>query len=85
MLWRAFRGLRPNCQGLLRVLIAEPSPSYAEVSAALDIPVGSIGPTRQRCLKCLRDLLREEEARAVGQDGHNSGSATSGAHGGDRR
>jgi RNA polymerase sigma factor (sigma-70 family) len=85
MLWRAFRGLRPNCQGLLRVLIAEPAPSYAEVAAALDIPIGSIGPTRQRCLKCLRDLLREEEARAVGQDGHNSGSATSGAHGGDRR
>ena len=82
MLWRAFRGMRPQCQGLLRVLIAEPSPSYAEVSAALDIPIGSIGPTRQRCLKCLRDLLRAEEADA---DGHTGGTARTGAHGGDRR
>jgi RNA polymerase sigma factor (sigma-70 family) len=84
MLWRAFHGLRPNCQSLLRVLIAEPSPSYAEVSAALDIPVGSIGPTRQRCLKCLRDLLRAEENQSLTPDGH-SGSTTTRAHGGDRR
>jgi RNA polymerase sigma factor (sigma-70 family) len=56
-LWRAFADLRPPCQRLLRVLMADPPPSYAEVSAALDIPVGSIGPTRQRCLRCIRDLL----------------------------
>jgi RNA polymerase sigma factor (sigma-70 family) len=57
-LWRAFGGLRQPCQRLLRVLMTDPPPSYAEVAAALDISVGSIGPTRQRCLKCLRDLLR---------------------------
>ncbi|GAA1896197.1 RNA polymerase sigma factor [Asanoa iriomotensis] len=56
-LWRAFAGIRPDCQRLLRVLMADPAPSYAEVSAALDMPVGSIGPTRQRCLACLRDRL----------------------------
>ncbi|GIE94510.1 RNA polymerase sigma factor [Paractinoplanes rishiriensis] len=56
-LWRAFGGLKPSCQRLLRVLMADPPPSYAEAAAALDIPVGSIGPTRQRCLKCLRGLL----------------------------
>jgi RNA polymerase sigma factor (sigma-70 family) len=56
-LWRALGGLRPNCQRLLRVMMADPPPSYAEIAAALDIPVGSIGPTRQRCFKCLRDLL----------------------------
>jgi DNA-directed RNA polymerase specialized sigma24 family protein len=28
--------------------------SYAEVSQVLDMPVGSIGPTRARCLACLR-------------------------------
>jgi DNA-directed RNA polymerase specialized sigma24 family protein len=38
----------------MRMLIAEPAPSYAEISAALDIPVGSIGPIRQRCLARLR-------------------------------
>ncbi|GIF72417.1 RNA polymerase sigma factor [Asanoa siamensis] len=58
-LWRAFAGLRPDCQRLLRVLMADPQPSYAEVSAALDMAIGSIGPTRQRCLACLRGLLDE--------------------------
>jgi len=62
-LWRAFGGLRPACRRLLRVLVADPAPSYHEVAAALDIAVGSIGPTRQRCLKCLRDLLLAEDAQ----------------------
>jgi RNA polymerase sigma factor (sigma-70 family) len=61
-LWRAVGALKPACQQLLRVLMADPPPSYSEVSAALDIPVGSIGPTRQRCLKCLRDLIDENIA-----------------------
>ena len=56
-LWRAFGLLTGACQALLRVLLAEPRPSYAEVSAALDMPVGSIGPRRQRCLAQLRELL----------------------------
>lgn len=53
-LWRAFRALAPPCQTLLRVLMADPPPSYAEVSAALGMPVGSIGPCRARCLERLR-------------------------------
>jgi RNA polymerase sigma factor (sigma-70 family) len=61
-LWRAFESLRPQCQRLLRVLLADPEPSYAEVSAALGMPMGSIGPTRARCLDCLR---RNKELRAV--------------------
>jgi RNA polymerase sigma factor (sigma-70 family) len=56
-LWQAFGRLSPRCQALLRVLIADPAPSYAEVAAALDIPVGSIGPTRQRCLGVLRTVM----------------------------
>lgn len=55
-LWRAFRLLKPKCQALLRVLMADPPPAYAEVAASLDMPVGSIGPTRQRCLDNLRRL-----------------------------
>ncbi len=53
-LWSAFESLSPPCQSLLRVLMAEPAPSYVEVSAALGMPVGSIGPTRGRCLQNLR-------------------------------
>ncbi|MFI5842454.1 RNA polymerase sigma factor [Catenuloplanes sp. NPDC051500] len=56
-LWRAFGRLRPPCRRLLRALMADPPPSYTDVAAALDVPIGSIGPTRQRCLKCLRGLL----------------------------
>jgi RNA polymerase sigma factor (sigma-70 family) len=56
-LWRAFHTLHPRCQRLLRVLMTDPAPSYADVSAALAIPIGSIGPTRQRCLGALRGTL----------------------------
>jgi len=72
-LWRALRQLPARCQQLLRVLMAAPPPSYAAVAVALDIPVGSIGPTRQRCLDRLRsgleasgDLLGAESGRADG-------------------
>jgi DNA-directed RNA polymerase specialized sigma24 family protein len=56
-LWRAFGELPERCRQLLRILIASPAPSYAEVAAALSMPVGSIGPTRARCLRRLRQLL----------------------------
>jgi DNA-directed RNA polymerase specialized sigma24 family protein len=59
-LWRAFGALSSRCQKLLRVLIATPPPNYAEVSAALDMPLGSIGPTRARCLRQLRERLADE-------------------------
>ncbi len=57
VLWQAFGRLPGQCQSVLRLLLMDPSPSYAEVSAALDIPVGSIGPTRARCLDQLRRRL----------------------------
>lgn len=41
-------------QALLRMLMADPPMPYEEVAAGLGIPVGSIGPTRQRCLRALR-------------------------------
>lgn len=49
--------LSEQCQRLLRVLMADPEPSYEEVGRALDMPIGSIGPTRGRCLKHLRGIL----------------------------
>jgi RNA polymerase sigma factor (sigma-70 family) len=63
-LWRAFASLSDRCQHLLGLLVADPPPSYAEVAAVLDRPIGSIGPTRQRCLDCLRRALTvDQDAR----------------------
>ena len=50
----ALDGLPPRCRQLLAMLMADPPCSYAEISAALNIPVGSIGPQRARCLQRLR-------------------------------
>ncbi|MCW2621287.1 MAG: rpoE [Frankiales bacterium] len=58
-LWEAFERISDRCRTLLRVLMADPPPSYDEVAGALDMPVGSIGPTRGRCLNRLRrELIR---------------------------
>lgn len=56
-LWRALGRLSVSCQRLLRLLMADPEPTYEEVSRALNMPIGSIGPTRGRCLKHLRREL----------------------------
>lgn len=48
------------CRELLLALYFQPEgSSYAEVSARLGMPVGSIGPRRARCLKSLRQVLGE--------------------------
>jgi RNA polymerase sigma factor (sigma-70 family) len=49
-----FRQLPRRCQELIGMLIADPPVPYAEISGKLGIPVGSIGPTRARCLQRLR-------------------------------
>jgi RNA polymerase sigma factor (sigma-70 family) len=56
--WEAFQELPERCRALLRVLVASPPPSYTEVAATFEMAVGSIGPTRARCLDRLRSLLR---------------------------
>jgi len=56
-MWRALARLPVRCRELLRVLMASPPPSYAEVAAALGLPLGSIGPTRGRCLQRLREEM----------------------------
>jgi RNA polymerase sigma factor (sigma-70 family) len=50
----AFAELPPRYQQLLAMLAQDPPVSYAEISATLQIPVGSIGPQRARCLERLR-------------------------------
>lgn len=57
-LWQAFARLTERCQQLLRILSASPELSYNEVAVVLEMPVGSIGPTRGRCLESLRRRLR---------------------------
>ena len=43
-----------QCQRLIALLTEDPPVPYAEISARLGIPVGSIGPCRRRCLEKLR-------------------------------
>ena len=50
----AFTHLAPDCQRLVAMLTADPPLPYAEISARLAMPVGSIGPTRSRCLDRMR-------------------------------
>jgi RNA polymerase sigma factor (sigma-70 family) len=50
----AFMDLPLRCQRLIAQLIEDPPVPYAEISAKLGIPVGSIGPNRSRCLAKLR-------------------------------
>lgn len=70
-LWAAFERLGDRCRRLLRVLMADPAPAYEEVSQALDMPIGSIGPTRGRCLSRLRALLEPDVSGATpGSPGH---------------
>jgi RNA polymerase sigma factor (sigma-70 family) len=56
-LWCGFDRLRTSDQALLRLLVADPCPAYEEISATLDMPVGSIGPTRARAFERLRAAL----------------------------
>lgn len=58
----ALRMLPAHQARLLRLLSLEPRPSYAEVAAALDMPIGSIGPTRARALGRLRVLLAQSDS-----------------------
>lgn len=67
-LWRGFAQLRASDQALLRLLVADPRPAYEEIAAALDIPIGSIGPTRGRALARLRDELETERALTLMHD-----------------
>jgi RNA polymerase sigma factor (sigma-70 family) len=56
-LWQHIAELSERCQALLRVIAFADRPDYAAVAEALGMPVGSIGPTRGRCLAKLRQSL----------------------------
>ncbi|HET7067476.1 MAG TPA: sigma-70 family RNA polymerase sigma factor [Nocardioides sp.] len=54
VLWAAITRLPERCQRLLRIVAWEPRPDYSSVADTLGMPIGSIGPTRRRCLDKLR-------------------------------
>lgn len=54
VLRRAIQSLPPHQRVLLQVLTGDPPPDYQQISAALRIPIGSIGPTRGRALEAMR-------------------------------
>jgi len=68
----AFTDLPPRWQQLLALLIEDPPVPYAQISATLGIPVGSIGPIRRRCL----DKLRRHPAIAALMNGDDDGVKT---------
>ena len=58
-LWDAFAVLPESSQKLLTLLMVDPPMSYQDISTTLDMPIGSIGPTRARILAVLRrEVLR---------------------------
>jgi RNA polymerase sigma factor (sigma-70 family) len=60
-LWKAVGRLTERCQRLLRTVAFSERPNYTRLSAELKMPVGSIGPTRGRCLGKLRSLLGTDQ------------------------
>ena len=67
-LWAAFERLPERCRVLLRMLTSDPAPSYEEIGAILGMPIGSIGPTRIRCLAKLRTEAGTVGITAAGAD-----------------
>lgn len=65
----AFGELDGECQQLLRLLTIEPALSYEEISEATGRPVGSLGPTRGRCLERLKAAI----SRIRRSPGHSYG------------
>lgn len=61
----AYARLPAHCKRLLGVMSTDDPPSYKEISRLLSMPVGSIGPTRGRCLEHLRRILKDLENAAV--------------------
>ena len=65
----ALADLPDRCQQLLAMLTSDLPHSYAEISATLRIPIGSIGPQRTRCLKHLRQSLARTDPGESGPGG----------------
>jgi RNA polymerase sigma factor (sigma-70 family) len=62
-LWGAVASVDERCRKLLRVVAFMDRPDYQSLSQELDMPVGSIGPTRSRCLAKVRSALAKGGGR----------------------
>jgi RNA polymerase sigma factor (sigma-70 family) len=61
-LQRALEQLDGRCRRLLEALfLSDDPPSYAEIAREMDVPEGSVGPTRARCLDKLREFIVKME------------------------
>jgi RNA polymerase sigma factor (sigma-70 family) len=60
LLWDHVGRLSERCRQLLRVIAFADRPDYAAVAESLGMPIGSIGPTRGRCLAKLRAQLSDD-------------------------
>ncbi len=58
-LWDLVHQLDERCQRLLRVVAFDDRPDYAGLAGELGMPIGSIGPTRRRCLDKLKSALQK--------------------------
>ncbi|HVV11213.1 sigma-70 family RNA polymerase sigma factor [Amycolatopsis sp.] len=63
-IWAAFSKLPQRCQHLLRLTVLDGRAEYRAVAETLQMPRGSIGPNRGRCLKTMRELLNSEGGSA---------------------
>jgi len=59
-LLQAWAQLKPRCREMLTLLMSDGDVGYKDLSKLLNMPIGSIGPTRARCLERLRRLIAEE-------------------------
>ncbi|WP_328470608.1 sigma-70 family RNA polymerase sigma factor [Actinoplanes sp. NBC_00393] len=65
----AFAELSDRHRELLLLLTADPPIPYTEISRRLGVPVGSIGPTRARALRRLRECLEHANGERSGRGG----------------
>ena len=63
---QALRELGEECQQLLRLLTVEPALSYEEIAEATGRPVGSLGPTRGRCVERLKAAISRIRRKSGG-------------------
>jgi RNA polymerase sigma factor (sigma-70 family) len=69
----AFSEISVRCQQLLTYLFRDPPMPYTEISAELEMPMGAIGPNRQRCLQ----RLRQSQVLLALLDGPSEAAGTS--------
>jgi RNA polymerase sigma factor (sigma-70 family) len=67
-LWSCVRQLSERCQRLMRIVAFEDRPDYRGLAEDLQMPIGSIGPTRGRCLAKLKALLAESAFTSTGRE-----------------